>query len=307
MNYRDLQNLPLTGADTASLEHYTRALHQFRCYVEDPVASVDSAIAQAPGFAMAHIFKAYLHLLGTEPEAMPVARECLAAARRYAGNDRERAHIAAINALTEGRWHDAGRALEDATIENPRDILALQAGHLVDFFTGNARMMAFAPAENLVAIAAAPPTIDGALKAAYESAAIYYPFTDVIVADPYAAIEPGLKLAFYIGQSKVVGGVVTDMVAIASDNLFVQIWIGAEDKLPRMMRAVFRDDPLRLRHQLEMSNWQLDPTVAADDFASAKAAAATRIAFAAPKVPTTPPGVKPAAVKPAAKPASKPQ
>jgi len=138
---RDLQNLPLTGAETASLEHYTRALHQFRCYIEDPVASVDAAIAQAPDFVMAHILKAYLHLLGTEPEAMPVARECLATARRYVANDRERAHIAAINALTEGRWHDAGRALEDVTIENPRDILALQAGHLVDFFTGNARML----------------------------------------------------------------------------------------------------------------------------------------------------------------------
>jgi len=197
----------------------------------------------------------------------------------------------------------------EVTLQRPDKlrVITLGDGPASEFYYDGKNMMAFAPAENLVAIAAAPPTIDGALKAAYESAAIYYPFTDVIVADPYAAIEPGLKLAFYIGQSKVVGGVVTDMVAIASDNLFVQIWIGAEDKLPRMMRAVFRDDPLRLRHQLEMSNWQLDPTVAADAFASAKAAAATRIAFAAPKVPTTPPGVKPAAVKPAAKPASKPQ
>lgn len=141
MNVRDLQNLPLSGADATSVEHYIRALHQFRCYIEDPVASVDAAIAQAPGFAMAHLLKGYMHLLGTEPEALPVARECLAAARRYAGNDRERGHVAAVNALAEGRWNDAGRTLEDITIENPRDILALQAGHLVDFYTGDARML----------------------------------------------------------------------------------------------------------------------------------------------------------------------
>ena len=42
-------------------------------------------------------------------------------------------------------------------------------------------MMAFAPSDNFVAIVAAPPTIDAALEAANDSAAIYFPYTDVIV------------------------------------------------------------------------------------------------------------------------------
>jgi hypothetical protein len=42
-------------------------------------------------------------------------------------------------------------------------------------------MMAFEPAANLVAVADAPPTLDAALQAAYDAAAIYFPFTDVIV------------------------------------------------------------------------------------------------------------------------------
>ena len=66
-------------------------------------------------------------------------------------------------------------------------------------------------------MADAPPTIDATLKAAYDSAAIYFPFTDVIVADPYQDIADGLKLAFYIGQSRVVGGTTTDIVAYAND------------------------------------------------------------------------------------------
>ena len=78
-------------------------------------------------------------------------------------------------------------------------------GPASEFYYDGKTMTAFSPAENLVAVADAPPTIDAALKAAYDSAAIYFPFTDVIVADPYKDIADGLITAFYIGQSRVVG------------------------------------------------------------------------------------------------------
>jgi hypothetical protein len=179
-------------------------------------------------------------------------------------------------------------------------------GPASEFYYDGKTITAFAPAENLVAVAAAPPTIDAALKFAFDSAAIYFPFTDLVVADPYEAIADGLKLAFYIGQSKVVGGTTTDMVAYASDDVFIQVWIGAEDKLPRRARAVFRADPLRLRHQLDLSNWQLDGAVPADAFGSAKAAGAARIEFAAPALPR-PPGAMQTLRKPASAPPPKTQ
>jgi hypothetical protein len=150
-------------------------------------------------------------------------------------------------------------------------------------------MMAYVPAENLVAVAEAPPTIDGALKAAYDSAAIYFPFTDVIVADPYQDIADGLEQAFVIGQTRVVGGTTTDMIAIVSNRVFGQVWIGADDKLPRMLRAVYANDPSRLRHQVEFSNWRLDGQISADAFASSRAASALRIPFARPDL-VLPPG-----------------
>ncbi len=149
------------------------------------------------------------------------------------------------------------------------------------YYDGKA-MVAFAPAEGLVAVADAPPTIDAALKTAYETAAIYYPFTDLVVADPYAALTEGAKLAFYIGPSTVVGGTKTDMVAWADDDVFLQIWIGSEDKLPRRIRAIYRADTERLRHDMALSNWQIDEPVAADAFASQKAHSAKRIPFAHP-------------------------
>lgn len=173
-------------------------------------------------------------------------------------------------------------------------------GPASEFYYNGKTMTAFAPAENLAAVAAAPPTIDEALKAAFDTAAIYFPFTDVVVADPYKMIAEDLTVAFYIGQSKVIAGTTTDMVAFVNDNVFVQVWIGAEDKLPRLVRATYRADPLRLRHQLELSNWKLDPAVAADAFGSAKVATAMKMPFAHPSEP--PAGLQPPArAKPAAK------
>ena len=80
-------------------------------------------------------------------------------------------------------------------------VITLGDGPPSEFYYDGKHMMAFAPAENLVAVADAPPTIDGALKAAYDEALIYFPFDDVIVADPYKDLAEGLKHAFYIGQS----------------------------------------------------------------------------------------------------------
>ncbi len=103
-----------------------------------------------------------------------------------------------------------------------------------------------------------------------------------------------MKLAYYIGQSKVVGGTTTDMVAYIDHGVFIQAWIGADDKLPRLLHATYLEDPERLRHTLVLSDWQLDPAVPADSFTSAKAASANPMPFAHPH-PETSPDAEPAA------------
>ncbi|MEO8134610.1 MAG: DUF2092 domain-containing protein [Betaproteobacteria bacterium] len=182
----------------------------------------------------------------------------------------------------------------EVTLQRPDKLKVINVGDgpPSEFYCDGKVMMAFVPGENLVAVADAPPTIDAALQAAYDSAAIYFPFADVIVADPYKDVADGLKVAFYIGQSNVVGGVTTDMVAYVTGDVFVQIWIGAQDMLPRRVYAVYLTDRARLRHVLELSNWQVDAAVPADTFVSAKAAGAQRMAFARPDA-TNAPGMRP--------------
>jgi hypothetical protein len=163
-----------------------------------------------------------------------------------------------------------------------------------EFYYDGKVMMAYAPTENLIAVADAPPTIDATLEAAFKTAAIYYPFTDVIVTDPYRDLSDGLTLAYYVGQSHVVGGITTDIVAYITNGVFIQEWIGADDKLPRILRAIYLADKLKQRHILVLSNWNLNPDVSPDVFGTPKAASATHIKFAHPGAPV-PAGAKPPA------------
>ena len=164
-------------------------------------------------------------------------------------------------------------------------VLTLGDGPASEFYFDGKTVMAFAPAENLVAVSSAPPTLEAMLQKAFDTHGTYFPFTDFIVADPYRDMADGLERAFYMGQSHVVGGTVTDMVGIVTNGVFEQIWIGAEDKLPRRARAVFLNDPAQLRHDMELSNWRIDPAVPAGAFVSAKAAAAPRMPFSHPYHP----------------------
>jgi hypothetical protein len=172
----------------------------------------------------------------------------------------------------------------EVTLQRPDKLRVIQAGDgpASEFYYDGKTMMAFAPADNTVAITHAPPTVDAALEAIHRVAAIYFPFTDLIVTDPYGDLRPGLKHAYYVGQSKIIGDTTTDIVAYNGDGVFAQMWVGTEDKLPRLIHAIFLDDPNELRHNLMLSDWQLDATVPADVFTSPKIAGAKRIAFAHP-------------------------
>jgi hypothetical protein len=189
----------------------------------------------------------------------------------------------------------------DVTVQRPDRLKVVMPGDgpASEFYYDGKAMVAYAPAENLVAVADAPATIAAALKTAYDTAAIYFPFTDLVVADPFAALTDGAMLAFTIGQSSLVGGTVTDMVAWANDDVFLQMWIGADDMLPRRLRAVYRRDPYGLAHQMDLSNWQLDAALAPDTFVSQKALSAKRIAFASPAGAPSPLAKRPANAGPA--------
>ncbi|HWP11585.1 MAG TPA: tetratricopeptide repeat protein [Ramlibacter sp.] len=154
---KDSAGYPVSGASPESLAAYEKAAAELRCFRGDPVSSVQAAIEASPTMPMAHALHAWLHLLGTEPAGLPVAHASLAAAKSLPADDRERGHLRAIELLIDGHWREAARALEDVTAAWPLDTLALQAGHQIDFFTGDSRMLRDRVARALPAWSASVP------------------------------------------------------------------------------------------------------------------------------------------------------
>jgi hypothetical protein len=157
MKMTDMRGLALTGANPLALQHYERAVRQLNLFAGDPVASVDAALSESPDFVMAHALKAHLHLIGTEAGGVAVAQQAFEVASKLPMTEREQGHLSAIGCLINGRWHAASRILEDVAILNPLDILAIQVGHQIDFFRGDARMLRDRIARALPAWSASVP------------------------------------------------------------------------------------------------------------------------------------------------------
>ncbi len=135
----DRQGNPMSGATARSAEAFDRAVAAFNLYRGDPLAEADAALAEAPDHAMAALLKAHLLALATEPAAAAEARRIVAGIAGRPLGERERSHLAVLDELLRGNWVRAALRMDTHNVRWPRDLVALQVGHVLDFFRGNAR------------------------------------------------------------------------------------------------------------------------------------------------------------------------
>jgi tetratricopeptide (TPR) repeat protein len=135
----DRQGNAVSGATPGAVRHFDQAVREFNIYRGDPLAAADRAIAEAPRFVMAHLLKAHLYALATEPAAAAEAAKILDHVRDFPADDRERSHVAVLRLVVEGKWVAGAVAMDFHNVRYPRDLLALQSGHGMDFFRANAR------------------------------------------------------------------------------------------------------------------------------------------------------------------------
>jgi tetratricopeptide (TPR) repeat protein len=150
---------PVSVRNRIALDLYDQAVTQFAFYRTDPIATIDEALANDPTFIMGHCFKAGLLATSSERGCEAGIAEALAAAERHVGHalERERMHLNAARAWLNRDFPGAAKLYGDICAEYPRDFLALQIAHLMDFLLGHASMLRDRPAQVLPAWSASDP------------------------------------------------------------------------------------------------------------------------------------------------------
>ena len=120
----------ISQASPAAVSLYASAVRSLTLYCGDPIATLDEAIADSPGFAQAHLLKGFIFALATEPGAAMLAREIAGAVRTMSLNDREATQSAILDRMLAGNWDEAAGAMDHHNLRHPLDLVALQVGHL---------------------------------------------------------------------------------------------------------------------------------------------------------------------------------
>lgn len=135
---KDSNGLPVSATSRQAVELFDRAVDQALSYRGDPIATLDQALAEEPGFVMAWALRASLLCLATDKLMNPEIARSLEAAKKHQARatDRERAHVAAAEAWFAGNFAEANARWGRIAQDHPRDIVALLCAHVGDFFLG---------------------------------------------------------------------------------------------------------------------------------------------------------------------------
>jgi tetratricopeptide (TPR) repeat protein len=132
----DAYGHPLSGATAEAAAAYDEAVRAFNLVHGDAVGRFDAARQAAPGFVMAHLGKAWVLAAANDPGLLPAAAALVETARPLPLNERERAHLAALDHCLEGARAAAVAVLDRHLMHYPFDLVAHQSAVLVDGFLG---------------------------------------------------------------------------------------------------------------------------------------------------------------------------
>ncbi len=143
------------AADSSTADLYDRAVDRLLRYHPD-ILPLAGALDET-GTAMGQALGAYLNLSGTDARDLAAAEACATRLRAGAGNEREVAHADAVDAWMRGDWRGAAATLDQLLVRWPTDLLALQFGHQLDFFVGDAANLRDRPLRTLAELPADDP------------------------------------------------------------------------------------------------------------------------------------------------------
>lgn len=166
-------------------------------------------------------------------------------------------------------------------IQRPDRLFVESRGDLLpnDLYYDGKMVTAIGPAGKFyVQQEASGGTLDAVLQQEIAGADTLAPFVDILVSDPYTRLAKDLSSAILVGQSTI-AGVKTDHLAFTAPGVDWEVWIGTQDKLPRLMITSYRGGERQPTFTIEFSDWKRDAPVPAQTFKVAIPKDAARLEF----------------------------
>ncbi len=156
-----------------------------------------------------------------------------------------------------------------------------------DFYFDGKAVTAFSPTKNFYAEKPAPGSVDDVIEAAYREEGKSFPYSDILVSEPFNTLTEGLVRAVYVGQSILrplsgSEGITTDHLIFSNKGVEWQIWIDIADHLPRMVCATYLNNLGEPSYTVEFGDWKLDEAVSPETFTYKNTTEAKKVAFRNP-------------------------
>jgi tetratricopeptide (TPR) repeat protein len=135
---RDARGLPLSIASARAAGVYDDLVTGYLTFRADTPARLTALLEAAPDFALAHCMQGYFAMLGFKQAIVPVAVQAARTAHSLASSatQRERSHVAALTAWSEGELDRAIAIWESILGTHPHDVVAFRLAHFVNFWLG---------------------------------------------------------------------------------------------------------------------------------------------------------------------------
>ena len=173
-------------------------------------------------------------------------------------------------------------------MQGPDRLFASTTGDIAahDLYFDGKTITKYSPGKNIYSVKEVPGTIDDLIERAYREEGKTFPYADILISEPYEAMTDGLVSALYVGQSTLRAqsgqSITTDHLAMVNKGVQWQIWIGAEDHLPRLVCATYLDEASEPSYTVEFGDWKLDEPVSADDFIFKNVSQAAKVGWGGP-------------------------
>jgi len=143
MSLPDRRGLPVSAGDQRVVDLFDHAVDDVLGFGGESEQLLTRALEIDEDFLLGHCLFALTHVIGNASSGLDQAKDSIDRASRITDSvsDREQLHLSAVKAWFESDLALASRLYQEIQLNHPLDLMALFAGHWLDFYLGDAKSL----------------------------------------------------------------------------------------------------------------------------------------------------------------------